>query len=190
MRLPMPTAVLLSAVCTALPLLGWGWLLHARPGLQAAPKSSALPKADPGAEITLTDARPTARIPVDPANLVGPSPHLAITLARITNPNHAAFSVLVSLERQAPADGKSPRASNAAPLPPPPILLGDLGVYPSDQPGRYQLDISSSVHRLRDSGQDLTHLRLRLTLKRLHLSQPATGLKVVLSLPEWTHAAQ
>ncbi len=186
----MPTAVLLSAVCIALPLVGWGEPLHARPGLQAAHKSSASPKAHRGDEITLTDAHPTACIPVDRANLAGPSPHLAITLARITNPNHAAFSVVVSLEPQAHAESKSPGAGNAAALPLPPIILGDLGVYPSDQPGRYQLDISSSLHRLRDSGQDLTRLCLRLTLKRLHLNQPATGLKVVLSPPEWTDAAR
>ena len=68
--------------------------------------------------------------------------------------------------------------------------FADLGVYPSDQPGRYQLNISSSLHRLRDSGWDLTHLCLRLTLERLHLNRPATGPKVVLSLPEWTYAAR
>jgi hypothetical protein len=186
----MLTAVLLFAGCLARPLLGWGPPLHARPGLHAAQKSSASHKADAGSEIILTAARPIARIPVDPANLAEPSPHLAITLARITNPNHAAFSIAVSLGSQAPADDKPRGASKTFPLPPPPIVLGELGVYPSDQPGRYQLDVSSALHRLRDSGQDLTHLCLRLTLKRLHLNQPATGLEVVISAPEWTHAAQ
>jgi hypothetical protein len=190
MRLTISAALLLSAVCTVLPLLGWGKPLHSRSGFQTTNKSSESEKARPGTEITLTDVRPTACLPVAPANLAGSSTYLAITLARINNSNQVAFSVMVYLEPQTSARDKSPGGTKAASPPFPPILLGNLGVYPSDQPGRYQLDISSSLHRLRDSGQDLTHLCLRLTLKRLHLNQPATGLKVVLSLPEWTHAAQ
>jgi len=171
------------------PLLGWGVPVHARPSLQATQESSASQKALHGAEITLSLARPTARLPLDPVNLAGSSPHLAITLARITNPNHAAFSVVVSLEPKVRIDGKGSGLSNAAAGLP--IVLGDLGVYPSDQPGRYQLNIPSSVlQRLRVSGQGTTHLRLRLTLKRLHADQPAPDLEVVLSQPEWTHGAQ
>jgi len=64
-----------------------------------------------------------------------------------------------------------------------------LGVYPSDQPGRYALDISAALKRLRDSGQNLANLRLRLTLKRLHPEQPINRLEVVLSPPEWTGGA-
>ena len=145
-------------------------------------------KGHPNADAYLTGARPAVCIPVDLTTLEGPSPHLAITLLRVANPDSVALSILVTLEPRPPANARN-CPNTEVPTQPTSIVLGDLGVYPSDQPGRYALDISAALKRLRDSGQNLANLRLRLTLKRLHPEQPINRLEVVLSPPEWTGGA-
>jgi hypothetical protein len=112
-------------------------------------------------------------------------------LLRVTNPDRVAFSILVALESQrAATEERSPNADETESLLSSSILLGDLGVYPSDQPGRYRLEVSSPLKHLLNSGKDLTHLRLRLALKLLHPKQSTKRLEVVLSSPEWTREAR
>jgi hypothetical protein len=180
----MVAACLVVHMATASP--GHGPSPGRVPGLLPAPQSSAPQNPNANSEIILTETHPTSRTPANPSILKGSSPHVAITLARIANPKNVAFSVEVALEPQESSQRTSPKPNSAARVPPASEIVGQLGVYPSDQPGRYQLDISLSLKRLHEAGQDLAHISLRLTLKLMHPGQAAPGLEVVVSPPEWT----
>ena len=172
-------------VCAFLTFWTDASMSHSGRSTQRNQNTAVSPKAHPDSEVYLTGVRPTVCIPVDLTNLQGR--HLAITLLRVNNPDRVAFSVLVALEPQAAAKEEKCRDTNETVSScPSSVLLGDLGVFPPDQPGHYKLDVSTSLKHLRNCGQNLANLRLRLTLKRLHPQQPPNRLEVVLSPPEWT----
>lgn len=123
-------------------------------------------------EVVLTQSAPHAVFSLDEQHVSKGQTTVVIRLVKQENPDHADFSVAVTL-----VGCHGGNETQTAPV-------GSLGIYPAGlTEGSYAFDIGPALKQMR--GMRLEHVCIKLELKPMRTSTDWRRLRVTVSRPEW-----
>ena len=126
------------------------------------------------APVTLTDKHPVASFSLPPEILTQAPPILALTLPEVENPSRQGVNLFVYL-----SSGTGNRTQK--------ILIGNVSLYPSDQPAGFLLSSAPAFRKLQSQGANpkFAKAELRIEMEPVHAGEPWKPLSLVIAPPEW-----
>jgi hypothetical protein len=137
-------------------------------------RESGTQSPEPLKAITLTNDRPAGDFPVDPHTAASAPALLRIRVTKVFNPGKIPFQVFLYLSTSEAAGSKAEK-----------IPVGNVGFYPVDQPGAFQLRASTAFAKLKAANPKAKDVRLLLEMERLHPDQPWTPVEITVAPPVW-----
>lgn len=148
-------------------------------GREARMQSSELtPIAQkPVVPLTLTNERATGSFPVSAETLARKPSILEVPISRVVNLAGTQVEISVYLVR----GGKNGQMEAGK------IGVGIFSLYPSDRTGKFLLDSSSALHKLKETGSDTKteDVQLVIELKRIDESKAWTPVEITIEQPNW-----
>ena len=143
-----------------------------------SPRSSQQ-KTEVSAVLTLTNEQPQNSLPIKAGELANDAEVLEVAITKVINPGMMPVSIVVYLSDSEKGKSQSKRHP-----------VGNLSLYPPDQPGKFLLSTTPALRAVArsDASEKERDLRLVFEMKRIDETRPWTSVEITLAQPTWRAA--